>query len=183
MKKIKLKRVMAMAPSTRGFGYAIMAGEKFVDWGNRAVKGKDRNGASLEKAEQMLAKHVPDVLVLADHKGTRRADRIITLTDEIAALATARKINVRRYTRAQVHRRVVGDAKATKYQVARAIAEMFPDDLKQRLPPKRETWMNDHPNGYIFEAVALALACGRKRKAVVAGPRQHQFATSTAKMS
>jgi hypothetical protein len=55
MNKIQPKyfRILAIAPSTRGFGFAVLEGEaSLVDWGVKTAKG-DKNKQSLAKVEKL----------------------------------------------------------------------------------------------------------------------------------
>ena len=82
--------VCAIYPSTRGFGYAVFEGpHSLIDWGVTAVRGRQKNLASLRKVRELLAFYRPDVLVLEDYqgRGSRRAKRIQTLINLMAAHA------------------------------------------------------------------------------------------------
>ena len=49
MKNIRSKhfRILAIAPSSRGFGFAVLEGqEKLVDWGVKSIKGDKNTGPS-----------------------------------------------------------------------------------------------------------------------------------------
>jgi hypothetical protein len=164
MSRSTAHRTLAIAPSTRGFGFVIMdRGKKLVDWGLRTVKGADKNAQSFRKFERLLAKYQPHILVMPNHTGTRRAERIMTLSETLNHVARERKIKVARISRMQVMRLLGLEARATKHAAARVIAEMFPDELREQLPNKRQPWMSENANMDLFEAVALALAWDRKR--------------------
>ena len=92
----KYPRILAITPSTKGFGYAVLEGHKLlVDWGVRSVTG-DKNAGSIEKVEEMIAHYNPQVMVLEDTgiKGSRRSARIQALTKRLVALAENRTIRV-----------------------------------------------------------------------------------------
>lgn len=147
---------MAITPSTRGFGYAVLdEGSIFVDWGVKTVKGKEKNAQSLAKVEQLLAQYQPTRLVMANHAGSRRAERIRDLSEDIITLATRRKLKVRRFTRPQINQVFLSDAKGTKHALAETLARMFPEELASHLPPKRRAWMSEDARMDMFEAVAL----------------------------
>ena len=82
-------RVLGIAPSSRGFGFALFEGEhSLVDWGVKGVKG-DKNARSLSNVANLVARYNPNVSSLedCDAKGSRRALRIRELIQEIIALA------------------------------------------------------------------------------------------------
>jgi hypothetical protein len=156
----KNDRVLAIAPSSRGFGFAVMEGrETLIDWGVRSVTG-DKNADALEKAEAMIALYKPAVVVLPDAsaKGSRRYARIRDLTKDIAAVAARRKIKGLLFSREQVMRTFFEDGKGTKHTIARILAMRFPEELGHRLPPKRKHYKSEDYRMGIFDAVALAVA-------------------------
>src|SRR5580700_4618729 len=90
----KNDRALGIAPSSRGFGFAVMEnGDTLVDWGVRSVTG-NKNADALKKAEAMIALYKPTVLVLEDAsaKGSRRSRRVRNLTKEVVASATSRRV-------------------------------------------------------------------------------------------
>src|SRR5882672_9399678 len=98
----KQHRILAIAPSTRGIGFAVMEGQAtLVDWGVQLVKG-DKNARSLERVEALIDHYHPEVLVVEDHTTTRRSDRIRELGQQIITLGKARKVRVTVFTRKQV---------------------------------------------------------------------------------
>ena len=156
----KYPRVLAITPSTRGFGYAVLEGHKLlVDWGVRSIEG-DKNSGSIKKVEEMIDLYIPQVIVLEDTatKGSRRSARIQALTKRLVALAGRRTIKVALFSQKQIGRVFFGDTGGTKYALAEIIVERFPEELGFRLPPKRRAWMSEDSRMDIFDAVALALA-------------------------
>lgn len=150
-------RILGIAPTSRGFGFAVLEGEKtLVDWGNKSVKG-DKNAQSLARLDELVALYEPDVLVLPDAfaKNTRRAPRIKTLVEQMSDLGKTRKIKIALFSPEQVKRRFFSDGEGTKHDVAKIVADRFPAELGDSLPSKRELWMHeDHRMGF-FDAVGL----------------------------
>jgi hypothetical protein len=150
--------VLAIAPSTPGFGFAVLEdSQTLVDWGVKTVKG-DKNAGCVEKAKEMIRLYEPDQLVLQDYEaeGSRRSERIRNLGKQLAALAALRKVRLVRYSRAQILQAILGDPNGTKHALAQALANRFPEELGHRLPPKRRAWMSEDYRMAIFDAVALA---------------------------
>jgi len=161
MKKLppKYPRILTIAPSTRGFGFALVEGlDMLVDWGVKSVKG-DKNAQSLMKVEELIVRYKPEVLVLQDTsiKQSRRSERIQILSKQIISLAATRKVSVALFSREQVIRAFFADGQGTKQALAEIIATKFPEELGSRLPPKRRPWMSEDSRMDIFDAVALAL--------------------------
>jgi Holliday junction resolvasome RuvABC endonuclease subunit len=161
MNKIQPKhfRILAIAPSTVGFGFAVLEGQDtLVDWGVKKVKG-DKNVQSLAKAEKLIAHYQPGILVFEDAsaKNSRRSPRIRKLCQQIIKMAAARKVSVKLFSRDQVMKTFIADGLGTKHVLAEIIAKRFPDELGSRLPPERKPWMPEDSRMNIFEAVALAM--------------------------
>lgn len=155
----KYLRTLAIAPSTRGFGYAVVEGhDTLADWGVKTVEG-DKNSESLARVERLIALYEPEIVVLQDTstKTSRRAPRIKTLSKRILNLVGKRKIKVALFSHEQVRKVFFEDGKGTKHELAKIVAERFPEELGGKLPPKRKPWMTEDPRMDIFDAVALAL--------------------------
>ena len=156
----KTVRILAIAPLSRGLGYAVMEGPgKLVACGNKAIL-RDKNAGSLAWVNRLIQFYQPEVLVLPDVTAadTRRAARIKTLHQKIVAWAGKRQLKVRLISVTQVRKRLLGTSKGTKFAVAQTLATKFPVELEARLPPKRRPWMSEDPRMDIFDAVGLAAA-------------------------
>jgi Holliday junction resolvasome RuvABC endonuclease subunit len=155
----KYPRILAIAPSTRGFGYAVLEGHKIlVNWGVKSVKG-DKNAGSIEKVKEMIAHYNPEVMALEDTgaKGSRRSPRIQVLNKRLVAVAESHDIEVALFSQERVRRAFFGHDRGTKHALAEIITKRFPEELGFRLPPKRRPWMSEDSRMDIFDAVALAL--------------------------
>lgn len=152
-------RVLAIDPTTNGFGFAVMEGpERLIDWGVKHAGGDDKNGRCLELTSKAIAHYSPDLIVIEDYrnKGSRRCERVRSLLEEINNRASGSLVRVHRITRSDVRKAFAASAASTKHQIAKAIAERLPE-LGRRLPPYRHPWMPEDYRMSIFDAVALAL--------------------------
>jgi len=152
-------RILGIAPSSRGFGFALVEGlNTLVDWGVKSVQG-DKNLGTAAKVAEMIAHYAPDVIVLEDTaaKPARRSPRIRALTKQIARLAEQENITLALFSRNQLRQAFFADGQGTKHALAEVLAKRFPDELGFRLPPKRRPWMSEDSRMGIFDAVALAL--------------------------
>ena len=159
----KHSRVIGIAPSAKGFGYAVFEGkETLVDWGISHVE-RNKTVLSLRKVEKLILRYRPDVLAIQDYwaKDSRRAIRIQDLGTRLRALAKNLDVRVILISRRKVDRVIVGHERATKYVLAQALAKLFPEELSSRLPPKRRPWTSEDNRMDIFDAVALALVVVR----------------------
>lgn len=165
-------RILAIAPSTQGFGFAVLEGEaKLVDWGVKHVGG-DKNEQAILKVAALMVYYLPAKLVVEDcsAEGCRRSKRIRTLIQETIKLAEQRRLTVVRLSREEVKRALSLDSPATKHSVAEFLARRFPEELASRLPPKRRAWKSEDGRMDIFDAVSLALAFFSSKKKLRGAP-------------
>jgi len=162
----KHHRILAIAPSTRGLGFAVLEGKaNLIDWGVKSADG-DKNARSVKSVEGMIAFYQPEVLVMEDHsaKGSRRSPRIRELGQQIIIATSSRNIRAKLFSREQVRKAFFADGQGTKHSLAKLLAERFPKELASRLPRKRRPWDSEAHSMDIFEAVALALVFRRKNE-------------------
>ena len=154
----KEKRVLAVDPSTRGFGFAVLEGpNRLIDWGVKETK-KNKNARTLKLIEDLIDQYQPSVIVVEDYtgKGSRRCRRVGGLINDISKLASKRKIRVRSFSRVKVKQAFSELSAKTKYEIAMAIVNRFPE-LAPRLPRFRKPWMSEDYRMSIFDAMALAM--------------------------
>lgn len=154
-------RILAIAPTTRGFGFAVLEGvESLVDWGVRRIEGDNKNSQALTKVKALITQCQPGLVVLQDAsaKNSRRAPRIKLLTKRIIALAKSHKIRVKLCSFEKTRQIFFADGKGTKHVLAEILVNRFPGELTAFLPPKRRAWASEDSHMGIFDAVALAVA-------------------------
>ena len=161
------KRVLAIDPASRGFGFAVLEGPAhLIDWGVIESRKRKKQRTLVQVARLMQLYH-PDVLVLEDclGRGSRRAPRIQELIGALQSLAVRRGIPVRHFSPAEVKAVICHSATRTKREVATAIAQRLPE-LAQRLPRPRLPWTSEDSRTNIFDSVALGVAYfdGRVRR-------------------
>lgn len=154
------KRLLAIDPCTLGFGFAVLEGqepEMLVDWGIKTVKG-DKNAGCLKKIAGLIELYDPQIIVLENTtcQESCRGLRIQALILDIVKLALHKRIKTRSFSRLQIKKAFSSSGTITKYQIAVAITERFPE-LAPRLPRIRKSWMSEDERMSIFDAVALAL--------------------------
>ena len=153
-------RVLAIAPSARGFGFALLEGQDvLVDWGVKTVQIEDKNIQSLKKVKELIVHYHPGVLILEDAsvKSSLRAPRIRRLCQQIGKLAARHKVRITLFSRDQVMKTFFADGHGTKYALAEIVAKRFSDELSQTLPPKRKLGNSEDSRMNIFDAAALAV--------------------------
>lgn len=168
MKKLQSNyfRNLAIAPSTKGFGFAVLEGEdSLVDWGVKSIKRESKNADSVKKIRDLIAQYTPGILILEDVsvKGSRRSARIRKLAHQIIKMSKNRKVGVKLYSRDQLMKAFIINGEKTKHALAEIIAKRFPEELGASLPPKRKAWESEDVRMNIFDAVALVLALRQKK--------------------
>src|SRR6266851_5456759 len=96
------KRVLAIDPTHRGFGYVIFEGpERLIDWGTRHVQGSKKR-ASITAAGELSGRYRPQIMVLEDMAaaGCRRRRRVRELIEDLEQLGRSRGLTVRRIAQA-----------------------------------------------------------------------------------
>src|SRR6266702_597925 len=97
-------RMLAVDPSTRGFGFAVLEGpNRLIDWGVKETK-TNKNVKSLKLIDDLIDRYQPSVIVVEDYegKGSHRCRRVRELIEDISKLAAKRQIKVRSFSRAKV---------------------------------------------------------------------------------
>ena len=156
--------VLAIHPTTRGFGFVVFEGQRTIDWGFKSALG-DKNRKVLAKIEELMAWYTPNVLVLENAAGptSRRRLRIRQLHVKIVELAKMRKIPVRQFTRSDIRAAFRSRNALTRHQIAEAVSRELPD-LGPWLPPPKKIWMSEHRWLGTFDAASLGLTFHETQK-------------------
>jgi hypothetical protein len=153
------RRILAIDPTYRGFGYVVLEGsDRLVDWGLCEVR-TDKKDKTLRKIGELARLCGPDVLVVEDirHRDCRRGERAMDLIEAIATLAREMDVRVRCVPVAAVRQRFAELGATNKDAVAKILASQFPE-LDSFRPPRRRTWMPEAEQMAVFDALSLALS-------------------------
>jgi hypothetical protein len=150
-------RLIAVDPTHNGFGFAIFEYPQLTDWGVAHV-GREKNKDSLKRFEYLVDWYEPQAVVVEDclDPGCRRRKRTRALIAEIMEFAAFFDLSIFTVPWRKVRELIGGDLRATKEDIANAVALRFPE-IADRLPPHRKLWMPEDTRMNIFDAVALAL--------------------------
>lgn len=152
-------RVLAIDPTNRGFGFAILEGpHRLVDWGLAQLR-EATVPRRLARVAGMIEIYAPDALVIEDWTSSRsrRGARACELLQRVLRLAVSRRVRVFLMTWPNVKQVFAASEPLTKGQLAAILAAHF-EELVERLPPRRKPWMSEDERFGIFDAAALALA-------------------------
>lgn len=153
--------VLGISPSSRGFGYAVMAtGNVLVDWGVKSVKSGRKNERCVAHVVDLIEIYRPASIALPDClKNSRRGERVRAFIEEIADRADGWGIGFNSFSRKQVNLEILRSEDGTKHAIAQTLSTTFNEQLSFRLPKKRRPWTSESYQTDIFDAVALA-KCG-----------------------
>lgn len=154
------RRILAVDPAVRGFGFAVLEGpDTLIDWGRKEAR-TDKTRRMIQGVRDLIAVYQPDLIVAedCDDRDSRRRPAICKLLREIVTVAKAAGIPVGRVPRVSVLRAFAEPPpnRTNKESIANRIAERFPE-LTPSLPPHRKRWMSEDSRINVFDAVAFAL--------------------------
>src|SRR5258708_36307691 len=122
-------RILAIDPTTKGFGYAILdLPLHLIAWGMAHVKGEKRSGA-IVRFEALLDQFRPDAVVLEDTtaQGSRRYPRVSDLLERLGRIAPERGLEVQTVSRLAVIAYFSSkDGHATKHAIATTLPSAYP---------------------------------------------------------
>jgi hypothetical protein len=150
------KRVLAIDPTPRGFGFVVLESPTtLVDWGVKVVR-EPKEAMTLKKVLDLIRHYMPEIIVLEDHRGSRRHPRIQRLLVAVGRLATTEGLKSRYIPISWVKKIFRTFHANTKHEIAHAVAQQLPE-LAPWLPRYRKAWMSEDYQMAIFDAAALAL--------------------------
>jgi hypothetical protein len=157
------RRVLAVDPTSRGFGFVVLEGpERLVDWGLKCIR-RNKEEATLLAVAGLIELYVPDVLVLEDYedRGCRRRERVRRLLHLLRAIAEEGHVSTRLVSVAHVKAYFAAEGATTKYAIAGLLVARFPGLARHR-PKFRKAWMSEDERQAIFDALAFAAVASWK---------------------
>ncbi len=149
--------VLAVAPVSRGIGYAIFEDPKtLLDWGVKQAR-VNKDTVCQRHVESLISFYQPDILVLENFEDDTNRQRVAALNDKLSVLATYTGVEIERLSRDNVKGVFSQFGSSTKIGVAKTITGWLPE-LRVKMPRYRKPWMNEDHSMAMFEAVALVLS-------------------------
>ena len=151
-----LSRILAVDPTSRGFGYVVVENGRLIDWGTACVR-PNSNARVLQRFSELALRMQPDLVVVENYSdaGCRRSSRLQGLMKSITQRTQSQICRVRLVSISNIQGRFASIGARTKHQRACWIATQVPE-LAPRLPPVRKAWMSEDERMSIFDAAALA---------------------------
>jgi Holliday junction resolvasome RuvABC endonuclease subunit len=158
------RRVLAIHPAGRGFGYAVLESPtRLIDWGVKTTR-QDKARKTLAMVSKLFKEYTPDILVVEDCRSgaSRRGTRVEQLLTSIKTLAVLKGVRPCSISKRTVKNVFSAYQARNREQIAAVLAQRFPE-LAPWLPRHRKPWMSDDYRMAMFDAAALALACFHTR--------------------
>ena len=160
-------RVLAIDLHPRHFGYVVVeVPERLLDWGVRSYRHKGNPAPVLirKRLRPLLELWRPSLVVIRGMRQMQSGQHLLRerLLKGVAAEARTHRARVHILKEQATDR----TDKLTKYERARAAAQLFPV-LTRKPPPKRKPWESERYSMSMFEALAVAVTCVSKRSALI----------------
>jgi hypothetical protein len=152
-------RILAIDPTTKGFGYVLFELPfHLAAWGRAYVDIAGPAG-TVSRLESLLEEHKPELVVFEDMKaaGSLRRRRVRGLMADLVKCVRTHSIPVRTVSRLAVHRRFAPEGeKITKRAIAEMLVKYFPE-LAAELPRPRKVWESESDHMAVFDALSFAV--------------------------
>jgi len=158
MSDLSHNRILTLDIRSRRFGYVIFAGpHTLLDWGIRTHA--DGEHSVLERRliglQTMFAPSTILVRKTNEHSQTK-TPTIRPAFNIVKCFARRAVVAVRLIDGSKIRRFFARKAKTNKHDVARMVADRFPE-LSWRLPPKRKPWQSEPARMPLFDAASLGV--------------------------
>jgi len=157
MSPSRLERILAIHPTSKGFGFVVMEGpDRLADWGVKESKNLHLN-SRLRLLCRLLDRYHPTTLAVEPFDGPkgRRSRRARQFLVQAIEAAMARTIKVRIIPREQVEQ-TFAHVGRTNHRIAESISWRLPE-LARHLPPPRATSASEDVRISMFHAAALGI--------------------------
>jgi GNAT superfamily N-acetyltransferase len=175
MRRPKINRLLAIEPTSRGFGYALIEvpDDVLIDSGVHHVRQVDMTEHSLPIVAGLIRQFAPNIVVVEDtlHARCRRRGRGRELIEAIVAYAESLDVAVGRVSSRSVRAHYAELGAKNKDAIAKLIVSRFPE-LRSVLPPPRGLWRPKNARMTIFDSVAFATVFAAEREADAGNSRQ-----------
>ena len=158
-------RILAIDRFVSGLGFVVLEGpESLISWGLKSI-AREKPVAPLRIVDSLIELYDPNMIIVEDcrMKGCRLGEQAKDLIEEVAVLASARRIKCQRCARQSADKVFSRHQAHGKQQIAVELAEWFPE-LARHLPRPRKPSVSEDPRMSIFDALALAVVHYEKRR-------------------
>jgi len=158
--------ILGLDPGTRFLGAAVLRGGKLLAYGVHELRNGQHPHDVIGHAKRVVLRYLevnePQVVAIEAPYliATKRGAVLSTLCQELHERTKELGFTVRESSPEEVRRAITGDSRATKYDVARALVNHFPE-LKELAPNKPKIpalWLTSRDRYWlhVFDALAIA---------------------------
>jgi Holliday junction resolvasome RuvABC endonuclease subunit len=168
------KTILGIDPGTKEMGIAVLRGSQLLTYGVHTLRNGERPYDLIGQARRIvlgyIAEHAPQVVAIEAPLmlPTKRAAILSVIAQELHGRAKELNLEVVEITPQEVRQAVVGNPRATKIDVAEALARQGFSELNELIPrrparaalglrPRDKYWL------HMFDALALAVAADNAR--------------------
>ena len=161
--------ILGIDPGTREMGLVVVRGTALMYFGVRTLRNGTRPHDVIGQAKRivlgMIAEHEPDVVAIEEplNLPTKRAHLMNVIAEEVRERTLELGMELVALSPMDIRRRLTGNPRATKIDVAEYLARHGFDQLTTLIPkrparaalglrPKDKYWL------HVFDALAMALA-------------------------
>jgi len=160
--------ILGIDPGTKEMGVAVLRDRELIASGVHTLRNGERPHDVIGQARAAILGHIQDhgasIVGIEKplRKATQRSALMLVIAQELHARSRELGLQVVELYPSEVRARTVGDPHATKFNVAHALVERFPE-LRSRLPvkPPHPVFGYGHRDKYwlhMFDALAVAVA-------------------------
>jgi Holliday junction resolvasome RuvABC endonuclease subunit len=160
--------ILGIDPGTREMGIAVLRDGELIAKGVYTLRNGERPHDVIGQVKRIvlscIAEHAPGIVGIEAPLPlpTKRAAVLSVIAQELRARSRELRIAVVELSPREVRRRVVGNPFATKLDVARALAKLFPE-IRSLVPqPPKRAVLGLRPRDrywlHVFDALAVATA-------------------------
>jgi crossover junction endodeoxyribonuclease RuvC len=160
MSRRQKTKILAIDPGTREMGIAFLENDELIYHGVKAIKNRTSPHAILKEIRgtilRLIHDFAPSTLVVEKtfFANNRNAALLNVAVDEIRALGKRKRLTVVSFAPNTVKKKIAGNGRASKDEVARVVAAQYPE-LRIYLLQDKKWKLRYHEN--MFDAVALGL--------------------------
>jgi Holliday junction resolvasome RuvABC endonuclease subunit len=169
------KTMLGIDPGTKEMGLVVLRGRELIAYGVHTLRNGTRPHDVIGQARRIvlaaIERHSPDIVAIEEPLmlPTKRAAVMSVIEQELRGRAEELGLEVVELSPATIRERVVGNPRATKLEVAKALVAGDFAHLKVLVPRRQaraalglrardKYWL------HMFDALALALAAGMRAK-------------------
>lgn len=164
----KIPVILGIDPGTRYMGMVVLQGRTLLRYGVHQLRNGERPHDVIGQAKRIVlgyvARHNPGIVAIEEPLAiaTPRGAILQVIAQELHERSKELGIGIREIAPREVRKRIVGNERATKIEVAEAMALRFPE-LRPLIPvrpkrsalglrPKDKYWL------HMFDALAVSVA-------------------------